>query len=215
MRKFFNKSLMNAKAQPSLYAGMLFSIAFGVANLGISTARLSLFIGLIGIYSIILGITKFTSYESYKTIQTFDSKNAIRGTEARVSKRIAICTGVMSFIIFSFTIVDMFFHEDIMNRGLAYVIFFSTMTFVMSIIAIVNAIRMRKNKSMIIRNLKLVDLAHAFILLALTQRAVMHFVGHDYARLISGLGGVFFSLCGLAVCLIMLNRVRWHTRAGL
>jgi len=70
-------------------------------------------------------------------------------------------------------------------------------------LAAINSIITRKNHSKIIHHIKLSDIANAFIALGLTQRAILYFTEHEYAKLISGIGGVFFGVCALALCLGM------------
>lgn len=213
LKEYFAATYSNAKQQPILYIGMLFSVVFGIVNMIISLVNLSLYLGLIGIYSVILGITKLTSYERHKTIQTFENRQAVKDVEKLVAKRIAICTAVMSFIVFSFAIVCTFFQEDDPSvYSLIFIYYFGAFAIVNIIISTISALKTRKNRGLIMRHIKLIDLAHALITLALTQRTIVYYVGHEYAKIISGIGGIVFSLCAMGVCLLMLKKARVYVR---
>lgn len=196
-----------AKLQPTIFATMIFNIIYGVAYLIISSVKLSLFMGMTGAYSLIFGITKGYSLKRLKTAQNPGDKKDIEKIENVCGKNIAVCAAAMSFIHLSFAIVSTFFFEENPANYTALLIYFiAGSAFVKIALALINSVRTRKNHSKIIHLLKLTDVANSLISLGLTQRAILYFTGHEYAKLISGIGGMVFSLAALTICTVMLLR---------
>ncbi|MCL2675009.1 MAG: hypothetical protein FWE84_00215 [Firmicutes bacterium] len=161
------------------------------------------------------GIAENNTIESENTIietikaqntinQPAKNRSAIKEIEKNCAKNIAICASVISFLHFSFAIVSTFFYDENPSNYTLWIIYFvAAAAFVKILLATINSIRTRKNHSQIIHHLRLTDVANALIALALTQRAILYFVADEYAKIASGIGGIFFSLCAALVCLTM------------
>lgn len=193
-----------AKLHPVIFISALFGIVYGLVNIVISVMRLSFYIGITGSYSLILGICKF--YALKKLLQTRRAENAgtVKSIEENCTKKIAFCTGIMSFLHFSFAIVSTFFYsESPESYDFLFITFISGAAIVKIVLASVQSVRTKKNRGIIIHYVKLVDLANALISIALTQRAILYYTGDMYAKMASGAGGIFFSICAGFVCLSM------------
>lgn len=209
VKKYLSRTYDRAKKQPFLYISMFFVVLWGFLTTIIGGFQLSFYVGFTGVYLLIFGITKLTAYEQYKTIQTFDNKQAIKEIEWQVSRRIAIVAAIMSFMHFSFIIVITFFHEENpANYSEWLIYFFGGMAVANIMIAIMHAIRAVKNKNNIFKCIRLIDLSNILISISLTQRAILYYAEFPYAKLVTAIGGIFFSLCAFGVCLLMFKRTR-------
>lgn len=214
VKKYLSRTYDRAKKQPFTYIGMFYVILWGFLTTIIGGFQLSFYVGFTGVYLLIFGITKLTAYEQYKTIQTFDNKQAIKEIEWQVSRRIAIVAAIMSFMHFSFIIVITFFHEENpANYSELLIYFFGGMAVANIMIAMMHAIRAVKNKNSIFKCIRLIDLSNILISISLAQRAILYYAEFPYAKLVTAIGGIFFSLCAFGVCLLMFKRsriTRWH-----
>lgn len=177
---------------------MVFNLGYGLVCLVISTAELSFYIGIAGVCNIIFGITKLHSLKKCNSL-TYEAQNTC-------SRNIAVLAGVTTFLHFSVAVVCLFFYENPANYGFYTVIFIAGSAFIKTALAGINSARTRKNRNKIIRYIKLTDAANALISLGLTQRAVLYYTGYGYANIVSGIGGIFFSLCALSICLMMIAK---------
>jgi len=204
LQKFLAELRAVAKLQPTIFITMLFNIGYGLTTAIISLARLSFFIGITGSYSLILGIAKFYALKKYKRARSLENESEAKKLEMQSAKNITVCAAAISFLHFSFAIVSTFFHDESPSvYTLWFIYYVAGSAFIKILLAAVNAIKTRKSRSAVIRHLKLTDVANAFIALALTQRAILYFVGEESAKIASGIGGLFFSLCAGLVCLYM------------
>ena len=182
-----------------MYIGAISSMAFGLGGMVIGLFLLSFFIGFTSMASFIFGLTKFLSLRKRKKIKT-------KSDELFVAWLIFYCTATISFLHFSFAIVDTFFHPDIIKYNVLLIIYFGTMAFVNIIVSAINGIIAIRNKSLIIHHLNFIDLANAIIGLSLTQRAILYFVDFPYARIISCVGGIFFSVLAGLLLIVMYRK---------
>lgn len=190
------------KFKPIFFSTMVFNTVYGLVNVIISAAKLSLFIGMTGAYSLIFGIAKFYGLKNLKKTQEIKCKPEIIRIEEITAANISIYALVMSFLHFSLAIVFMFFiEENPADYNIWFIYFISAAAFIKIILAAVNTVRTGKNSDIIIHSLKSMDFANALISLALLQRAILYFIGYEHAKLVGGIGGVFFSLCAILVCL--------------
>lgn len=187
---------------------MFFTVLWGFLTTIVGASQLSFYIGFTGLYLLIFGITKLTSYEQYRTIQTFENKTATKEIEWLVTKRIAIVAAILSFMHLSFNIVLTFFYEETMSYNNWIIYWIGAMSIVNIIVAVVSAIEAGINKSSIFKCIKLIDLSNILISLSMAQRALLFYAGEPNAKLITAIGGVFFSLCAFGVCLLMFRRSR-------
>jgi hypothetical protein len=198
-----------AKLKPIIFITMAYGLIYGLAASVISTVQLSFYIGIIGSYSIILAIAKFYGLKKYRMLQGRESTDDTKSIERNTAKNIAICVAAMSFLHFSFAIVSTFFYEESPSNYGIWVLFFSAgAAFFQIAFATIQSIRTRKNHSKIIHHIRLADNANALIMLSLTQRSILYFVGEEYAKVASGIGGILFSLCAGAICLGMFLKYR-------
>jgi len=196
-----------AQTKPLFFFSAMFMVVYGVIACIISAVELSFYIGITGSYSLILGVYKIFALYKYKHIKT--QNGDVEKIEKQVAWHIAICVAVLSFLHFSFAIVSTFFYdENPSNYGLWFIIFIASVAFVKIVLNTIQSILTRKNHSIIIHYIKLADIANALIALALLQRAILFFTEYPYAKIVSGIGGVFFSLCAVSVCLIMFLKYR-------
>lgn len=203
------KSFQQAKQQPFLYGGMFYVILWGFLTTIIGGFQLSFYVGFTGVYLLIFGITKWTAYEQYKIIQTFGNKQAAKEIEWLVTRRIAVVAAIMSFMHFSFIIAVTFFHEENpANYSEWLIYFFGGMAAANILIAVTHAVRAVKNKSNIFKCIRLIDLSNILISISLSQRAILYYAEFPYAKLVTAIGGIFFSLCAFGVCLLMFKRSR-------
>jgi len=206
-QRYFAKTYQRAKKQPFVYAGMFLVITYGFLTAVIGGFQLSFFIGFTGAYLLVFGFTKFTAYEQYKTIQTFDNKNSIKEIEWLVTRRIAIVAAIMSFMHLSFILVITFFHkENPANYSLWLIYWIGTMAIANLVIAGAHIIRAAKNQSSIFKCIRLIDVSNILVSLSLAQRAILYYAGYPHARLVTAIGGIFFSICIFGVCLLMFKR---------
>jgi hypothetical protein len=105
---------------------------------------------------------------------------------------------------FSFAIVTTFFYEEnVGNYNLFLVILVATTAFVKIFTSIIQAIITRKNRNNILYQIKLFDTAGALIGLALLQRTILYYVGIKNVKIISAIGGIFFSFCASIISFFM------------
>lgn len=206
IKDFAAKIFSLAKLKPVIFTTMIFNIVYGLVNVIISTVEVSLFIGLTGVYSIVFGIAKFYGLNNLKKVQDIKSGAEIAKIEKTSATNISIYAAVMSFLHFSLAVVCIFFFEENSNYAEWFIYFIAIAAIIKIILATINTVRTRKNHNVIIHHLKLMDFANALISLALLQRAIMYFTGYEHAGLIGGIGGVFFSLCAMLICLKMFLR---------
>ena len=209
IKSYFAGIFVVFKLRPMTFMGAVFISGFGIINIFISVFTLSFHIGMTGVYSTILGITKFCALWQYKNIQSFENKKAVKEVEYIVAKRMAITTAVLSFLQFSTAIVMTFFHEEpIQKYELVLIVYFGAYATINLIASMINAIRTRKNHSIIMHHIKLINFAHALIALSITQRTILYYVGHEWAKAVSGAGGIIFSLAAGGVCILMFFKSR-------
>ena len=182
-----------------MYAGAVISMVFGLGGMIIGFALLSFFIGFTSMASFVFGVTKFISLDKRKKIKT-------KNDELFVAWLVFYCTAIISFLHFSFAIVDTFFHPDIIKYNFLMIIYFSVMAFVNIVVGAINGILAIRNKNLIIHHLTFIDLANSIIGLSLAQRAILYYVDFPHARLVSCIGGIFFSILAGLVCLIMYRK---------
>jgi hypothetical protein len=198
-----------AKLQPIIFITMTFGVVYGLATAAISLSKLSFYIGITGSYGFILGISKFFALRKYRLAQTEENEDTLKKIETDTVKNIAVCATVMSFLHFSFAIVSTFFYdEDPKIYSLWFIVFIAGMTFIKIILNLVQSVRTRKNHSVIIHHIKLADTANSLIALALLQRSILYFKSYPHAKLVSGIGGVFFSLCAFSICWYMYDNYK-------
>lgn len=210
LKKFFPKIAAIREAQPFILISLLFSLGYGLATTILGGIGLSLYTGMIGIYSLFLGLLKYSALKKYVDISLLSDGTEIQKAEKNCTKNIAIYATLMSFWLLSFFIVSTFFYVEIPNHlyGLWFVLFVSGLAFVKLILATINSIQTRKNHNKIIHQLKLTDNANALIAIGLTLRTILYFTNFEYARLISGISGIFFGSTALIVCLIMFIKIK-------
>lgn len=207
MQNYWAEFQALARFKPLMFANMMFCIVYGLVASIISLAGLSLFIGMTGAYSLILGVYKFYALMKYRLTITQKDAIDVEQVEKRCAKNIAICAAVLSFLHFGLTVVNLFFFDESpSNYELWFLIFIACSTFVKIGLSTIQSIRTRKNHSLIIHHIKLADMASALIALALLQRTILYFVEDPHAKVASGLGGIFFSLCAAAVCFFMFRK---------
>lgn len=166
----------------------------------IGFALLSFFIGFTGMCSFIFGTTKIFSLRKYQKAKT-------QNDAMFVAWLIFYCVAIISFLHFSFAIVDTFFYHDLIKYNSLIVTFFAVQSFCGIVICSVNAAFGIRNKDIIIHHLNFVDLANAIIALSITQRAILYFAGYEHARLVSCIGGIFFSLLAGSICVILFVKI--------
>jgi len=214
LKNFFDNLKSLAKINPFIFAMMVFNIVYGLTTAIISLAVFSLFIGITGMYSLIFGITKYYALNGHKKMLETEDGEANRKTENVCAIYTSVCATVMSFLYFSFAIVSIFFFEEAPAVYSSWFIYFiAAAAFIKMILSLTDSIRTRRNHSIIIHHLKLMDFANALISLALLQRAILFFVGYESANLVGGIGVIFFSICALLVCLSMFMKYKDRSRA--
>ena len=182
-----------------MYISSIISMAFGLGGMIIGLSLLSFFIGFTSMVSFVFGLTKFISLQKRKKVKT-------KSDELFVAWLIFYCTVTMSFLHFSFAIVDTFFHPDIIKYNVLMIVYFTAMAFVNIIVGAVNGMFAIRNTSLIVHHLTFIDLANAIIALSLAHRAILYFVDFEYARIISCIGGIFFSVLAGLVCVVMFRK---------
>jgi hypothetical protein len=196
------------KLQPLMFFASVIGTGYGVATMIIGSVKLSYFIGVTGAAAVIFGVFKLYALKRYAAAGKVDDilSHQIQNT---ATKNVAIAASVMSFLHFSIAFVCTFFEEETpANYGLWFVFFVAGAAFIKLTVSIVNAVLTRKNRNIVIHHAKLIDVANALIALGLTQRAILYYLSDAAARLLSGLGGMVFSLLALFVCLLMFIKYR-------
>ncbi|MCL2062127.1 MAG: hypothetical protein FWH03_05865 [Firmicutes bacterium] len=211
MAKHFKQT---AKLKPLIFGFLAFNLVYGLAAAIISAVTLTLYLGIIGLYNLIFGITKLYGLWGYKKVTTEGlTPEAVQKTESELAKNMAICGSVMTFLVFSYSIVDLFFFpENPSNYGLWILIFVAASAFVKLVFSGIESIRAKKSKNIIIYHIKLLGNANGLVALGLTQRAILFFVEYEHARLVSGIGCAFFSLCALAICLTLFKTYKRQSK---
>lgn len=207
----FTGMFIKMKAKPVAFISAISMAMFGLVNIIISLFTLSFYIGFSGTYGLILGIAKLYALVQYGAIQNFENKQGIKETEYVVAKRLAHTTAILSFLHFSFAIVCTFFY-DVPPKSYEqiFILYFAASAIANIIVTTADAIRTRKNRSIIIHHLKLIGLANALISLSVTQRIILFYTEHGLAKTISGIGGIFFSVAAAIVCLLMYKKSTRH-----
>ena len=198
-----------ARFKRLFFAGAIFMINYGAVMAVISMVKLSFYIGITASYSLILGVCKYFALRRLRYMQMQTDADKIARAEYGGARTIAICTTVMTFLFFAFTVVSMFFYDESTTvYGMWLIIFIAAAAFIKIILTAIESIRTRKNHNIVLFHVKLADVANAFIALALLQRAILYHVGEPHAKWASAIGGVFFSLCAALICLFMYFRLK-------
>jgi hypothetical protein len=183
-----------AKVKPLTFATLCFGFLYGIFLTVFGLAQVSFYIGFTGCYGLILAVSKYFALREVKGGKAY-------------SKQIAICTTALGFLHFSFSIVTTFFHEESSrDYNLFLIITVAAIAFVKIIASTIQAVITRKNKNDIIRQIKLFDTANALIGLALLQRTILYFIDFENRKIISAIGGIFFSFCAMTVSLFMFRK---------
>ena len=208
LKTFFADLRASAKLQPLIFTAMLFTLGYGAITVIIGSIKLSYFIGMTGSAALIFGIAKLFALKNYAAIQRLDARAVTK--ENSTAKNIAISASAMSFLHFSIAVVCTFFEEEApSNYGLWFLVFVAGASVVKILLSAVSSVITKKNHSIILHHIKLIDVANAMISIGLTQRAILYYLKDEAARWASGVGGMIFSVCALLVCLIMFMKYKY------
>jgi hypothetical protein len=180
-----------------IYVCAAFGIFFGVLSIIISCFILSLYVGLIGIYGVVYGIIKIYSLRKDGRVDKEREKN--------IAFRVAACAFGMTFIVFSFTVVVSFFHfiDNFKFDNIMFLYYFVWLAFWNTLIAVFEFFRTIRTKSAILRNVKLIDLAHSLITIGLAIRITRLHMGYSYADTVANFFNFIFAILAFSICAVM------------
>jgi len=208
IKVFFLDIFQAARLRPIMFVVVIFAIVYGASNCIVSTVETSLYIGFVGIYSLILGISKLFALIKYKQVQQIIGQNqSIQDAiiiQNKAAKNIAISLFVVSFFQLSFAIVSTFFDSNQDTHSTRFSMLFVFVTTVVKVLLnIIQLIRTYKEHNKIIYYIKLADIAAVIISIALLQRTILLFVSSTYL-LASGIIGIALSLVAMLIATSLL-----------
>lgn len=186
---------------------MVANVALGIVYVILSMVKLSLFLGFAGAFNIVLAIGKFYALQRLLRIKETDEK--IKNTvEMKSIGKINKCTLICSALFFSFGFVITFFYEDAANYSFWMIMYVAATAFIKMFSFLISAVVNLRKKSGVGYYVKLMSAAPALISLAITQRAILYFVGDKNASIVSGIGGIVFGLLAMLVGIYMVVKAR-------
>lgn len=202
---YFTKAYFTERTKLFSLSSMILNLFYGLIKAILSIIQFSLFLGVNAGYNIILGFAKMNALREHKKadkIQVIEKRNAI---EQKCSVMLSKFAFSMSILYLVFNIVALFI-KDMANYELLMILYIAACSFGKLTVSIISSIKTRKEYSLIIHYIKLLNLADACVAIGLTQRAILFMADVPNANYYSGIGGILFSIIALCVAIFMIRK---------
>lgn len=182
---------------------LLLNLVMGITKLIIAIFIKSYYIGMNGIYNMILFFSKNSAVRKLNTIDKMQDVKLKNNVETRTCYHLCIYSGTATFVYLNMSIILTFFLQEHTHYSLIIAIYLSVVGFGKLIAGIIGALKTRKDANIVIHYIKYANLVDACISIGLIQRAILMAMEIQNANFYSGIGGIIFSIIALLIALYM------------
>lgn len=205
MRKLYKRTLLFTKLSVPFNAVM----ALGKILLGIFSS--SFFLCVNGFYNIGIGLAKFFALKVHKDTSECHDQALIQKKQNRIYFFIGCIVFAASIMYIIYCASRIFGSSNV-----RYPRYIALIIAIVSILEIVFSLRgviiSRRDRKPVMEAIKLTNLASSFILLVLTQTAILSFATEADMSLYNGITGIVFGFLAALIGLYMIIRMAWITK---
>jgi len=203
----FSDIMLDKRTRLFTLGTLIVNLVFGLGKVVLGIFFKSLFFGVTGIYSIVLGFTKVYALNRYLAISKIEDNNEMINTEKKSLKSMSNFVLVTSILYFGLCILSVFVWVEKANYHLILALAIVTSAFTTLGFGVVGSIKATKNAPIMIKYIKLVNVASGFIAIALAQRALLAVEGVENAYIYNGIIGIIMSCLALGVTFYMRTHI--------
>lgn len=199
----FSDAFLSARTRVFTVSSLVANIGTGVGKLVFSWLMLSYFLGVNGVYNILLGFFKLGAVRGYGRAQLLEREPRLKA-ELKTCILLSVAAAVASVVYLWFSVSVTFFYEDTAVYDVPAGCFIALCAFTKLITGIVSSVKTKTNGSPAIHYMKMLNVADGLVAIGLCQRALL-FMSEESVdpAFFAGVGGIVFSSLALAFAVYM------------